>query len=136
MLNGKIQSKFCHSCWCMNTLKKPEITFIHYFTTYIQFTYTIRDVTDQKRWGFDIEPIRYRTQAETFGAVCVSDYRMNGSIYKLRLFVDKRMPSVSVSVLLSVARWQFWGFSFRFDIESVWYCKFAVAGGFYDCWRS
>ena len=30
-----------------------------------------RDVNDHKWWGFDIELIQYRTETETFGAVCV-----------------------------------------------------------------
>ena len=30
-----------------------------------------RDINDHKWWGFDIELIRYRTETETFGAVCV-----------------------------------------------------------------
>ena len=30
-----------------------------------------RDVNDHKWWGFDIELIQYRTEMETFGAVCV-----------------------------------------------------------------
>ena len=35
------------------------------------------------------------------GSLC-SDRKMNGNIYRLRCFIDKRMPSVSVSVLLTV----------------------------------
>ena len=30
-----------------------------------------RDVNDHKWWGFDIELVRYRTDRETFRAVCV-----------------------------------------------------------------
>ena len=77
-----------------------------------------RDVNDHKWWGFNMELIIYRTKTEMFGAICVLIERWMETFTD---YINKRMSSVSISILLYVERWQFWAFSFRFDIESVRY---------------
>ena len=78
--------------------------------------------------------LRYRTgsisnrHGNVQGCLC-PDRQRNGNIYRLHLFINKKMSSVSDSVLLSEEHGQFWAFLFRFNIESVGYRNFALQKG-------
>ena len=64
---------------------------------------------------FDIEPIRYRTNKKTFRAVCVPIERrmvpltlhyitFTFTFTRLHLFINNKMASVSIAVILSMER--------------------------------
>ena len=74
------------------------------------------------KW-FDFEPTRKCSGLSVFWS------KDQWKPLQITFFINRRMSSVSVSVLHSLARWQFWAFSFLFNIDSAWYRNFAIEGG-------
>ena len=74
------------------------------------------------KW-FDFEPTRKCSGLSVFWS------KDEWKPLQITFFINRRMSSVSVSVLHSLERWQFWAFSFLFNIDSAWYRNFAIEGG-------